>query len=130
MRLWDRYFYIDNNKIHFEASIDMANKQIKHLQEGKEDNDAANIKQLNEVESNVTNYLIKNYYDKTTVDSLIDDAITNQKHLFKIDLLKLKYFPDDISVLPNLINKTKSSTGTIYILFSIIFLIQMIILLT
>ena len=108
----------------------MVNRQIKHLQDGKEDNDAANIKQLNEMETNVTNYLIKDYYDKTTVDSLIDDAITNQKHLFKFDLLKLKYFPDDISVVQNLINKTKSNTGTIYISFSIIFLIQMVILLT
>ena len=31
VRLWDRYFYIDDKKIHFEASIDMVNKDIENV---------------------------------------------------------------------------------------------------
>ena len=76
VRLWDRYFYIDDKKIHFEAPIDMVNKdienvndlsinnelnmnnrQIKNVGDGNEDADAVNVKQLNEMETNVTNYV-------------------------------------------------------------------------
>ena len=75
-RLWDRYFYIDDKKIHFEAPIDMVNKdienvsdlsinnelnmnnrQIKKLGDGNENSDAVNVKQLNDLETNVTNYV-------------------------------------------------------------------------
>ena len=35
----------------------MNNRQMKYLQDGNENNDAVNIKQLNEMETNVTNYL-------------------------------------------------------------------------
>ena len=75
-RLWDRYFYIDDKKIHFEASIDMVdkdienvndlsinnelnmnNREIKNLGDGNEDTDAVNVKQLNEMETNITNYV-------------------------------------------------------------------------
>ena len=31
VRLWDRYFYIDDNKIHFEAPVDMVNKNIENV---------------------------------------------------------------------------------------------------
>ena len=31
VRLWDRYFYIDDKKIHFEAPIDMVNKDIENV---------------------------------------------------------------------------------------------------
>ena len=30
-RLWDRYFYVDDKKIHFEAPIDMVNKDIENV---------------------------------------------------------------------------------------------------
>ena len=30
-RLWDRYFYVDDKKIYFEASIDMVNKDIENV---------------------------------------------------------------------------------------------------
>ena len=75
-RLWDRYFYIDDKKIHFEAPIDMVNKnienvnnlsinyelnmnnrEIKNLGDGNENACAVNVKQLNEMETNVTNYV-------------------------------------------------------------------------
>ena len=68
VRLWDRYFYIDDKKIHFEAPIDMVNKdienvndlsindelnmnnrQIKNVGDGNENADAVNVKQLNEI---------------------------------------------------------------------------------
>ena len=72
VRLWDRYFYIDDKKIHFEAPIDMVNKdienvndlsinnelnmnnrQIKNVGDGNEDADAVNVKQLNGMETNM-----------------------------------------------------------------------------
>ena len=31
VRLWDRYFYVDDKKIHFEAPIDMVNKDIENV---------------------------------------------------------------------------------------------------
>ena len=74
-RLWDRYFYIDDKKIHFEAPIDMVNKdienvndlsinnelnmnnrQIKNLGVGNENSDGVNVKQLNDLET------IQNYF--------------------------------------------------------------------
>ena len=76
VRLWDRYFYVDDKKIHFEAPIDMVNKdienvnnlsinnelnmnnrQIKNLGDGNEDTDGVNVKQLNGMETNITNYV-------------------------------------------------------------------------
>ena len=76
VRLWDRYFYIDDKKIHFEAPIDMVNKdienvndlsinnefnmnnrQIKNVGDGNENGDVVNVKQLNEMETNVMNYV-------------------------------------------------------------------------
>ena len=44
--VWDRFYYIENQKVHFEADIDMGKKQIKNLGDGNEDNDAINFKQL------------------------------------------------------------------------------------
>jgi len=92
--IWDRVYYIENSAVRFEADIDMNNKdiknvdnlsmnnlsinksidmnkrQIKGLNDGNEDGDVPNIKQLNEVENNlnnnhalflaVYNYIIKN----------------------------------------------------------------------
>ena len=73
VRLWDRYLYIDDKKIHFEAPIDMVNRdienvndlsinnelnmnnrQIKNVGDGNENADAVNVKQLNGMETNVT----------------------------------------------------------------------------
>ena len=78
--VWDRLFEVTNNGIKFEAAIDMNNndiknvhslsmdnlsinrsinmnnRQIKGLADGIESQDAINVKQLNERESNVANY--------------------------------------------------------------------------
>ena len=73
--IWDRFYYIKNQKVHFEVPIDMNenditnvnnlqltntlnmnNRQIKYLQDGNENNNAVNIKQLNEVENNLQNF--------------------------------------------------------------------------
>ena len=72
--IWDRFYYIENQKGHFEAPIDMNknditnvnnlqlnntlnmnNRQIKYLQDGNKNNDAVN-KQLDEVETNHQNF--------------------------------------------------------------------------
>ena len=75
-RVWDRVYLIQNNTVLFEATIDMKkhdiknvdnlsmnklidmNKgQIKDLGDGNENGDAVNVKQLNDVESNIGKYI-------------------------------------------------------------------------
>ena len=119
-RLWDRYFYVDDKKIHFEAPIDMVNKdienvndlsinnelnmnnrQIKNLGVGNEDSDGVNVKQLNEMETNVTNYVtgefgkvnpvLKNNSD--LIKFIYRNLIRNDSKLF---LIKELYFPDSV----------------------------------
>ena len=119
-RLWDRYFYIDDKKIHFEAPIDMVDKdienvnnlsinnelnmnntQIKKLGDGNEDTDGVNVKQLNEMETNVTNYVtgefgkvnpvLKNNSD--LVKFIYRNLIRNDSKLL---LIKELYFPDSV----------------------------------
>ena len=74
--LWDRLYYVDNGNITYEVPIDMnkhdiknvdnlsMNKlidmnmgQIKDLGDGNENGDAVNVKQLNNVESNMGKYI-------------------------------------------------------------------------
>ena len=119
-RLWDRYFYVDDKKIHFEAPIDMVdknienvnnlginnelnmnNKQIKKLGDGNEDTDGVNVKQLNEMETNVTNYVtgefgkvkpvLKNNSD--LIKFIYRNLIRNDSKLL---LIKELYFPDSV----------------------------------
>ena len=119
-RLWDRYFYVDDKKIHFEASIDMVdkdienvnnlsinnelnmnNREIKNLGDGNENSDAVNVKQLNEMETNVTNYVtgefgkvnpvLKN--NSNLIKFIYRNLIRNDSKLF---LIKELYFPDSI----------------------------------
>ena len=119
-RLWDRYFYIDDKKIHFEAPIDMVNKdienvndlsinnelnmnnrQIKNLGDGNENSDGVNVKQLNEIETNVTNYVTGEFGKVNPVLSNNSDLIKfiyrnlirNDSKLF---LIKELYFPDSL----------------------------------
>ena len=75
-RVWDRVYLIQNNTVLFEATIDMKkhdiknvdnlsmnklidmnNGQIKDLRDGVENGDAVNVKQLNDVESNIGKYI-------------------------------------------------------------------------
>ena len=119
-RLWDRYFYIDDKKIHFEAPIDMVDKdienvnnlsinnelnmnntKIKKLGDGIENSDGVNVKQLNEMETNVTNYVTGEFGKVNPVLSNNSDLIKfiyrnlirNDSKLF---LIKELYFPDSI----------------------------------
>ena len=119
-RLWDRYFYIDDKKIHFEAPIDMVdkdnenvnnlsinneltmnNKQIKNLGDGNENSDGVNVKQLNGMETNITNYVtgefgkvnpvLKNNSD--LIKFIYRNLIRNDSKLL---LIKELYFPDSV----------------------------------
>ena len=119
-RLWDRYFYVDDKKIHFEAPIDMVdkdienvnnlsinnelnmnNKQIKNLGDGNEDSDGINVKQLNGMETNITNYVtgefgkvnpvLKNNSD--LIKLIYRNLIRNDSKLL---LIKELYFPDSV----------------------------------
>ena len=53
VRLWDRYFYFDDNKINFEESIDMNGKKITGLGDGYENSDVVNKKQFNDLETQI-----------------------------------------------------------------------------
>ena len=119
-RLWDRYFYVDDKKIYFEASIDMVNKdienvndlsinnelnmnnrQIKNLGNGNEDSDGVNVKQLNGIKTNITNYVtgefgkvnpvLKNNSD--LIKFIYRNLIRNDSKLF---LIKELYFHDSV----------------------------------
>ena len=119
-RLWDRYFYVDDKKIHFEAPIDMVNKdienvnnlsinnelnmnnkQIKKLGDGNENSDAVNVKQLNEMETNVTNYVTGEIGKVNPVLGNNSDLIKFiYRNLIRNDskllLIKELYFPDSV----------------------------------
>ena len=119
-RLWDRYFYVDDKKIHFEASIDMVdkdienvnnlwinnelnmnNRPIKKLGDGIENSDGVNVKQLNGMGTNITNYVtgefgkvnpvLKNNSD--LIKLIYRNLIRNDSKLF---LIKELYFPDSV----------------------------------
>ena len=95
VRLWDRYFYIDDKKIHFEAPIDMVNKdienvndlsinnelnmnnrQIKNVGDGNENGDVVNVKQLNGMETNITNYVTGEF-------GKVNPVLSNNRDLIK-----------------------------------------------
>ena len=119
-RLWDRYFYVDNKKIYFEAPIDMVNKdienvndlsinnelnmnnrQIKKLGDGNENSDAVNVKQLNGMETNITNYVTGEFGKVNPVLSNNSDLIKFiYRNLIRNDskslLIKELYFPDSV----------------------------------
>ena len=108
--VWDRLFEVTNNSIKFEAPIDMnghninmKNGLIKGLEDGNENNDSVNVKQLNEMESIITNY-VKAEIDKSKADVTAD--VTNNHNLFlilynyimkngtKVGILRDLYFTD------------------------------------
>lgn len=62
------FFYINNDRIHFEAPIDIDNRQIKNLGDGNEDGNAVNIKQLNEIETNIFKHISKAYISSNNLD--------------------------------------------------------------
>ena len=79
------------------------NGQIKGLEDGNENNDSVNVKQLNKMESNITNY-VKAEINKSKADVTTD--ITNNQNLFlilynyimkngtKVGILRDLYFTD------------------------------------
>ena len=120
IQVWDRYFYIDDKKIYFEAPIDMVdkdienvnnlwinnelnmnNRPIKKLGDGIENSDGVNVKQLNGMETNITNYVtgefgkvnpvLKNNSD--FIKFIYRNLIRNDSKLF---LIKELYFPDSV----------------------------------
>ena len=120
IQVWDRYFYIDDNKIYFEAPIDMVdkdienvndlsinnelnmnNRPIKKLGDGIENSDGVNVKQLNGMGTNITNYVtgefgkvnpvLKNNSD--LIKLIYRNLIRNDSKLL---LIKELYFPDSV----------------------------------
>ena len=104
--VWDRVYYIENNAVKFEATIDMDNHnigmkngQIKGLGDGVENSDAINVKQLNEMESNLENYM-KAEIDKVKTDNTNNHALLLalynyiMKNGIKVSILKDLYFTD------------------------------------
>ena len=116
IQIWDRVYYIDDNKIHFEAPIDMVdkdienvndlsiknelnmnNRPIKKLGDGIEDTDGVNVKQLNDLKTNVTgefgkvNPVLKNNSD--LIKFIYRNLIRNDSKLL---LIKELYFPDSV----------------------------------
>ena len=117
VNLWDRLYYYDNDSIAYEVqindvnkittkyldvndNIDMKNRQIKNVGDGNENADAVNVKQLNEVETNITNFVTSeiskensNINDNKRVIRLIMDYIFDNNE--KIKIIKELYFSDN-----------------------------------
>ena len=87
-RIWDRFYTIRNKIVYFEAPIDMSNRQIKGLNDGNENGDAVNVKQLNEIEDNVVKY-VDGEISKVNSEIAKENPTINQNKNF-LDLL-VKY---------------------------------------
>ena len=105
-RIWDRFYTIRNKIVYYEAPIDMGNRQIKGLSDGNENGDAVNVKQLNETEDNIANYVDGEIakvnseiakenptinQNKNFLDLLVKYILRNES---KISLIKDLYFSD------------------------------------
>ena len=105
-RIWDRFYYIRNKIIYYEAPINMGNRQIKGLLDGNENSDAVNVKQLNESEDNIVKYVdgeitkVNNEIakenptineNKNFVELIVKYILSNDS---KISLIKDLYFSD------------------------------------
>ena len=53
----------------------MNNRQIKNAGDGNQDGDTVNVKQLNEMETNVTNYVISEFRQVNLIPSNNSDLI-------------------------------------------------------
>ena len=109
--VWDRLFEVTNDSIKFETNIDLNNNEIKNIADGVENNDAVNIKQLNEMENLVSNYvdreinkLSNNVYQEINklkpsindnddfINLLVSYILINES---KFKLINKMYFPDN-----------------------------------
>ena len=107
-RIWDRFYYIRNKIVYFEASINMGNRQIKGLLDGNENSDAVNVKQLNETEDNMVKYVDGEIVKVNTEIAKENSAINENENLIelivkyilsndsKISLIKDLYFSDNV----------------------------------
>ena len=105
-RIWDRFYYIRNKIIYYEAPINMGNRQIKGLIDGNENSDAVNVKQLNETEDNMVKYVDGEIVKVNTEIAKENPTINENKNLIelivkyilsnnsKISLIKDLYFCD------------------------------------
>ena len=109
-RIWDRFYYIRNKIVYFEAPIDMGNRQLKGLNDGNENSDAVNVKQLNESEDNIVKYVDREIVkvnseiakenptineNKNFVESIVKYILRNNT---KVSLIKDLYFSDSNEV--------------------------------
>ena len=105
-RIWDRFYYIRNKIVYFEAPIDMGNRQLKGLLDGNENSDAVNVKQLNETEDNVVKYVDGEIAkvnseiakenptineNKNVIELIVKYILSNDS---KVSLIKDLYFSD------------------------------------
>ena len=96
-RIWDRFYYIRDKIVYYEAPINMGNRQIKGLIDGNENSDAVNVKQLNESEDNIVNYVyreiakVNNEIFNPTIELIVKYILSNNS---KISLIKDLYFSD------------------------------------
>ena len=107
-RIWDRFYTIRNKIVYFEAPIDMSNYQIKGLDDGNENSDAVNVKQLNETEDNVVKYVDGEIAKVNSEIAKENPTINENKNLVelivkyilsndsKISLIKDLYFSDNV----------------------------------
>ena len=107
-RIWDRFYYIRNKIIYYEAPINMGNRQIKGLLDGNENSDAVNVKQLNETEDNMVKYVDGEIVKVNTEIAKENPTINENKNLVelilkyilsndsKISLIKYLYFSDNV----------------------------------
>ena len=110
--VWDRLFEVTNDSIKFETNIDLNNNEIKNIADGVENNDAVNIKQLNEMENLVSNdvdreinKLSNNVYQEINklkpsindnddfINLLVSYILSNES---KLKFIKKMYFPDNL----------------------------------
>lgn len=84
--IWDKAYYVKNSQVYYKAPINMDNHEIKGLEDGVENNDAVNVKQLNEVESNAGNYVNS---EIAKVNSNINSNINNLRNFFLDEQNKL-----------------------------------------
>ena len=89
------------NDLSINNELNMNNRPIKNVRDGNENSDAVNVKQLNEIKNNVTNY-VKDEFGK------VNPVLNNNSDLIKLIyrnlirndsksfLIKELYFPDSI----------------------------------
>ena len=105
-RIWDRFYTIRNKIVYYEAPINMGGRQIKGLNEGVKENDAVNVKQLNESEDNVVKYVDGEIAKVNSEIAKENPTINENKNVIelivkyilrndsKISLIKDLYFSD------------------------------------